>query len=167
MSRVRGVLFAVAVLCLTACQQSKPTAESSSSAAPAAARPKGVQFIAAPQGRLVHIIKRERARAQADGYALLVYVGAAWCEPCQRFHQAAAAGKLDEQFPKLRLLELDRDRDEKRLENAGCLSQLIPLFSHTTHQGRCSTRRIFGSVKGPGAIANITPRLKALLAAPR
>lgn len=108
-------------------------------------------------------VAREAARAKSDGKRLVVYVGAAWCEPCVRFHDAAAAGKLDGEFPDLRLLELDRDRDEEELREAGCLSKMIPLFALPTADGRCSDRRMEGSIKGEGAVAEITPRLRALL----
>lgn len=108
-------------------------------------------------------IEREAARAQRDGKKLVVYVGAPWCEPCVRFHDAAAAGRLDQTFPELRLLEFDRDRDEAELGKAGCLSRLIPLFARPSPEGRCSERRIEGSIKGEGAVAEITPRLRGLL----
>lgn len=109
------------------------------------------------------LIKKETALAKSEGKRLLVYVAAAWCEPCERFHKAAVAGELDATFPDLRLLEFDRDRDEARLGRAGCLSPLIPLFAKPDAQGRCSEARIEGSIKGEGAVANITPRLAQLL----
>jgi thiol-disulfide isomerase/thioredoxin len=34
------------------------------------------------------VVREARAREAADGRTLLVYVGATWCEPCQRFHHA-------------------------------------------------------------------------------
>lgn len=130
------------------------------------AKPSGkVEIVAVPAGseELTAIVQREAARAQKDGKQLLIYVGAEWCEPCKRFHAAAEAGELDRTFPSLRLLELDRDRDEARLARAGCLSKLIPLFAVPDAQGRCSDRRIEGSIKGPGAVAEISPRLAAIL----
>ncbi len=113
------------------------------------------------------IVKGELLRARTDGRKLLVYVGAPWCEPCTRFHDAAVAGKLDTVFPGVRLLEFDHDRDADRLERAGCVSELIPLFARPDPDGRCSaTARIQGSIKGDGAVSEIRPRLLALLAAP-
>lgn len=113
---------------------------------------------------LADIVRRERARAEKEGRDLLIYVGAEWCEPCKRFHDAALRGELDQTFPTLRLLELDRDRDEARLAAAGCITQLIPLFARPNQEGGCDLERsLTGSIKGPGAVANITPRLRALL----
>lgn len=110
------------------------------------------------------IVKREQQRALRDRRDLLIYVGAPWCEPCTRFHDAAKRGELDAVFPTLRLLELDRDKDEERLRAAGCLTKMIPLFAVPTANGGCDLdRSITGSIKGPGAVANITPRLKRLL----
>jgi thiol-disulfide isomerase/thioredoxin len=133
--------------------------------APEKPKPAGkVELVTAPAGDDASaLIVREAERAKRDGRDLLVYVGASWCEPCQRFHTAAQAGDLDGTFPKLRLLEFDRDRDEARLGRAGCLSHLIPLFAKPDAQGHCSDTRIEGSIKGEGAVANITPRLSALL----
>ena len=107
-----------------------------------------------------------RELAPLAGFYPSLYVGAPWCEPCVRFHDAAAAGKLDRDFPDLRLLELDRDRDQAELGKAGCLSQMIPLFARPTPEGRCSERSIEGSIKGDGAVAELTPRLQALLRRP-
>ncbi len=133
--------------------------------APEKSPPAGkVELVPAPAGDdAAAVIQREAERAKSEGRDLLIYVGASWCEPCQRFHTAAAAGELDSTFPKLRLIEFDRDRDEARLGRAGCLSHLIPLFAKPDAQGRCSEARIEGSIKGEGALANITPRLAGLL----
>ncbi len=109
------------------------------------------------------VIAREAERARADGRQLVVYVGAEWCEPCQHFKRAAKDGRLDAVFPGLRVLEFDRDRDEARLGRAGCLSRLIPLFAVPDAQGRCSDRRMEGSIKGPGAVDEIKPRLAGIL----
>lgn len=111
------------------------------------------------------IVLREQARAAEEGRDLLIYVGATWCEPCQRFHEAVKRGELDRAFPKLRLLELDADRDRTRLMSASCTSKLIPMFARPDKRGGCDPTRAFtGSIKGPGAVANITPRLRSLLA---
>lgn len=127
--------------------------------------PAKVELVPAPPGDdLPALVRGELARAHGQGRQLLVYVGASWCEPCQRFHRAAAAGLLDRDFPRLRLLELDADRDKQRLIAAGYTSRLIPLFVRPADDGRSSGRQIEGSIKGEGAVGEITPRLRALLA---
>lgn len=124
-----------------------------------------VEIIAAsPSEDLPASVQRELGRAKADGRELLVYVGAPWCEPCKRFHDAAAAGELDTVFPKLRLLEFNLDRDKERLEQAGYRSRMIPLFARPGADGTGSGQQIEGSIKGEGAVAEITPRLRGLLA---
>ncbi len=111
------------------------------------------------------IVLREQARALKEGRDLLIYVGAPWCEPCTRFRDAAKRGELDAVFPALRLLELDRNEDETRLQAAGCITPMIPLFSRPNAEGGCDLdRSLTGSVKGAGAGANSPPRRKALLA---
>jgi hypothetical protein len=126
--------------------------------------PNRVEWVhAPPAGEVAQIVAAEQARAQGDRRQLLVYVGATWCEPCQRFHQAADAGKLDGAFGRLRLLEFDSDRDGERLTRAGYVSQMIPLFAAPGPGGRASGRQISGSIKGDGAVTEIVPRLASLL----
>ena len=125
--------------------------------------PRHLEWTPAPAGEVAPLVQRELARARSDGRRLLVYVGAAWCEPCRRFHAAASSGALDGQFAGLRLLEFDLDRDQARLSAAGYVSELIPLFAAPGPDGRYGGRHIEGSIKGPGAVAQIAPRLQALL----
>lgn len=151
---------------MTSCDRDRPTPGAATSS-PVASAPAGkVDLVAVPRTEepLPHVFKRELARARADGRDLVVYVGATWCEPCKYFHDAVTRGELDAAFPTLRLLELDLDRDGRRLTVAGCQSAMIPLFAALTDEGTCDpSRRVFGSVKGPGAVDNLVPRLKAML----
>lgn len=118
---------------------------------------------AAPGDDAAAVIKDERARQQALGRSTIVYVGAKWCEPCQHFHKAAAAGKLDKAFPKLTIVEFDADADGDRLKRAGYRSQYIPLFIVPDENGRPTDKRMEGSVKGDGAVDEIVPRLRRIL----
>jgi thiol-disulfide isomerase/thioredoxin len=123
-----------------------------------------VELVETTGADVAETVRREVARAKADKRDLLVYVGATWCEPCQYFHNAARAGELDAKFPTLRLVEFDLDRDLEALDRAGYASKLIPLFALPREDGTGSRDRIEGSIKGPGAVAEITPRLQSLLA---
>ena len=150
------------LLLAVACENDPPPPK------PDPVKPSGtkIEFIpAAGDSDATGFIRRENERAEKEGKKLLIYVGAPWCEPCQRFHKAAEAGQLDGVFPaNLRFVEFDRDRDEARLGAAGCLSELIPLFAKAEPDGRCSAKeRIEGSIKGEGAVAQITPRLTRLV----
>lgn len=149
------------LLLALACENEPTAARREPSPAPAPAK---IEIVKAPPGReATEIIRAETERAAREKKQLVVYVGAPWCEPCVRFHDAAAEGKLDQAFPGVVLLEFDRDKDEVELGKAGCLSRLIPLFARPTPGGRCSERRIEGSIKGQGAVAEITPRLRGIL----
>jgi thiol-disulfide isomerase/thioredoxin len=136
---------------------------------------------AAPSGRtrpeLIHapvgltdvtpFVAGEYARAAERQARLLVYVGAPWCEPCRRFHDALSAGELDRTLAGLSVVEFDYDTDHVALEKAGYVSKLIPLFTLSKSDGSASDRQIEGSIKGPSAVAqDLLPRLRALLAAP-
>ena len=104
------------------------------------------------------------AGAAGGSRTLVVYVGATWCEPCQRFHEAAARGDLDAELPRLTLLGFDLDRDRDRLAAAGYVSKYIPLFALPTPTGAASGKQIEGGIKGSGAVGFIVPRLSAMLA---
>jgi hypothetical protein len=129
------------------------------------ARPAKLVLIDAPPGGDVEpIITSELAQAMAAQDSLLVYVGASWCEPCQHFHDAAAAGKLDSELGGLRLLGFDADRDSEALEAAGYHSNLIPLFAVPRIDGKASGKHTEGAFKDRDAVAQLVPRLKVLLA---
>lgn len=103
------------------------------------------------------------ARAQLDHKKLVVYVGATWCEPCQHFHDAAAANQLDDQFGDLRIVVFDADRDEPALVAAGYRSSMLPLFALPATDGRANGKQFEGSIKGTGAVAQIAPNLRQLV----
>lgn len=127
-----------------------------------AAGPK-LAFVPAGQGEVAALVRAEVASAKTENKRVLVYVGATWCEPCRRFHEAATSGSLDAKLPGIRFLEFDLDKDQDRLEAAGYSSQYIPLFAAPLVDGRASGKQISGSIKGPGAPDEITPRLLQLL----
>src|SRR2546423_1374611 len=104
--------------------------------------PRALQLTPAPPGDAATVVATELAKARREGRELLVDVGATWCEPCRRFHEAAAAHRLDADFPRLRLLEFDSDRDGERLATAGYVSRLIPLFARPGADGRASGRQM-------------------------
>lgn len=121
-----------------------------------------IELIAAPKEEdIAAVVRSEMAKAPSK--PLLVYVGAAWCEPCTRFHQAAAAGELDTSFGGIRLLEFDFDRDHEALAKAGYTSKLIPLFAIPKADGTASGMAISGGIKGEGAVSELAPRLSELL----
>lgn len=127
--------------------------------------PRKLQLIDAPAaGDVEPIITAELAQAVAANDSLLVYVGASWCEPCRHFHDAAAAGELDESLGALRLLVFDADRDTDALEGAGYHSNLIPLFAVPRIDGRASGHQIEGAIKDRDAVTQLVPRIKTLLA---
>jgi hypothetical protein len=150
-------LAALVSLFSTACSRTDPPA-------PAAA-PSHVEVNAGPtSGAIEPIVRASLAKAATEKRRLVVYVGAAWCEPCQRFHHAAESGELDATFPDLTMLEFDLDRDGERLAAAGYVSKFIPLFALPGQDGRASGKQVEGGIKGQGAVGYITPRLKELLA---
>lgn len=108
-------------------------------------------------------IRGEVERAERDGRKLVVYVGAAWCEPCQAFHRALERGELDGELGGVRFLDFDLDRHGGLLQEAGCTSKLVPLFARPTPEGTCSHRRTEGGIKGDGAVRFMLPRLAEIL----
>lgn len=161
----KEALLLASLVALSACSKhEEPTPSNEPTRAAANEPQKRLEWIAAPEGEdVATVVRRELERARKDGRDLLVYVGAPWCEPCQRFHHAAEKGELDAVFPRLRVLEFDHDRDGPRLAPAGYVSELIPLFVAPNDDGTASARRIEGSVKGEAAVGNIASRLRTIL----
>ncbi len=168
--RALGVVLAALVACTVACDKKDPEPSGPAAPSPQTTGPSplvlapGVRMIKPEGGDAADIVKRQVAREKADGRTTLVYVGATWCEPCQRFHEAAKKGELDAEFPKLSIIEFDADHDRDRIAAAGYASEYIPLFVKPGPDGRGSKARFSGSVKGPYAIPDLTKKLKALLA---
>src|SRR5579859_651153 len=123
---------------------------------PAAPPPGGPRFAAAaPEGAVDLLVREAVARAADEHRRIVVYVGAGWCEPCERVHRAVEKGDLDATLPGLTLLEFDYDRDKERLAAAGYVSRFIPLFALPGPDGRASGRQVEGGIKGDGAVAYI------------
>ncbi|HVY44868.1 MAG TPA: thioredoxin [Minicystis sp.] len=168
MTRGAAALALAAAVC--GCRgEARPEAKPEGSAAAAAVQNEGkVEIVPGPnEGSVKAAVQAEVTRARTRHRQLVVYVGAHWCEPCMRFHQAAAAGKLDARYPRLTLLEFDLDRDRERLAEAGYVSRMIPLFMLPNADGSASGEHIEGSIKGDAAVDEIAPRLDALLAKAR
>lgn len=166
-----GIAALAVALAASACAKNPPSeetkpAETSPKPTTAPAPQGGIHWTNAAEGTtdVAAAVREAAGRAQGEGRSLLVYVGATWCEPCQRFHHAVEQGELDGAFPRLSVLAFDTDRDGEALANAGYVSRLIPLFAVPNADGRASGRQIEGSVKGAAAVGEITPRLRALLA---
>jgi hypothetical protein len=136
-----------------------PAAEPAAEQAPAPAQPPA--FVAGAQPVAPFIAEQQLTAPQLR---TVVYAGAAWCEPCQRFHKAVQAGELDAALPNVRFVEYDYDTAKAALAADGYSARLIPLFALPRADGHASERVIFGSIKGEGAVGNILPRLQALLA---
>lgn len=157
----RAILWSFCLLVL-ACD-SGANSKTSGAAGAKGGKTGHIELIAAPKEEDIPAVVRSEM-AKAPGKPLLVYVGAAWCEPCTRFHQAAAAGELDTALGGLRLLEFDFDRDHEALAKAGYSSKMIPLFAIPKADGSASGQAISGGIKGEGAVSELVPRLSGLLA---
>jgi hypothetical protein len=167
----RCALLVLASIAFAGCKSQQdaaaPAPTHASASAPAAGRPSSGRVRidpAPPTGDVEPIVRDALARAAAEKRRLVVYVGAAWCEPCRRFHEAAARGQLDATLPDLTLLEFDLDRDGERLASAGYVSKYIPLLALPNADGTSSGKQVEGGIKGEGAVAYITTRLEQLLA---
>ena len=103
------------------------TATASAAPSPRRAADAGVRIVTAGQDSdALSVVRTERLRAKAEGRVLVVYAGAAWCEPCKRFKHAFETGALDDKLAKTTLLVFDADRDTERLASAGYKFSFIP-----------------------------------------
>ncbi|HEY1692354.1 MAG TPA: thioredoxin family protein [Polyangiaceae bacterium] len=128
-------------------------------------KPSGKLRLVAPaaDGDVDAIVRAAMGKASAEKRRVVVYVGATWCEPCQRFHHAAEKGELDDTFPDVDFLAFDADHDHERLAVAGYTSHYIPLFALPQADGHASGMQIEGGIKGDGAVRQIAPRLQHML----
>ncbi len=124
------------------------------------------EFVRVPEsvGEVDALVREARARAEAESRRLVVYVGASWCEPCQRFHEAVERGELDGALANVRFLEFDADRHTPALDAAGYGGRLIPRFAVPGGDGRGTEAKIEGGPKGDAAVPQILRRLEQLLA---
>ena len=171
-SRFVALCAALFLALLAGCGRSvskKPVANKAAATLPTAltgANAPPPAFLRYPrQGSAVEPWVQEQVElAEAEHSRVLVYVGASWCEPCQRFHQAVEHGELNGTLNGLRFLEFDQDRDAPALKTAGYVYQYIPVLALPDPDGRNHGKMISGSIKGPGAVQqNLVPRLQALL----
>jgi thiol-disulfide isomerase/thioredoxin len=177
-SFLRLVIVVVAVFGVACDRKDEPRRDPSSTPKPspsanvASDQPVGVlapkdqlrTITAKAEGDVAEQVKEAMAREASEGRKVLVYIGATWCEPCKRFHAAAARGDLDREFPSLTLLEYDADRDGERLVTANYNSRFIPYFGVPGADGKGTGRSIEGGVKGSTSVEDIAPRLHELLA---
>lgn len=140
-----------------------PPTKTERAAAPAAATERPHFVPAKVDGDSVDALVRD-AIAAADAKRVVVYVGASWCEPCTRFHEAVERGELDAQLAGVRFLEFDADEHTKILDAAGYGGRLIPRFAVPGTDGRGTDAKIEGGIKGDGAVPHIMRRLEELLA---
>ena len=144
-------------------QQQAGLVESSTAAGQPSAPPSFLRY-PGKGGAIEPWVQEQVERADAAHLRVLVYIGAAWCEPCQRFHKAVEQGELNGPLNGLRFLEFDQDRDANALKVAGYLYQYIPVLALPDPDGRNHGRMISGSLKGTNAVReNLVPRLQALL----
>jgi thiol:disulfide interchange protein len=144
-------------------EQTARAGQAEPAAAASATKPEFVRVTAAERA-VDELVREAKAAAAAEQRRVLVYVGASWCEPCQRFHEAVERGQLDGDLAGVRFLEFDADVDTAALTDAGYGGKLIPRFAVPGADGRGSDAKIEGGVKGEAAVAHILERLKALLA---
>lgn len=158
-SRTAAVAAALAIVTAIACQRDD---DPPPSRPPRGKRPTVVH--AEPAVSVAPQVEDALRQAKNDGYDLLVYASADWCEPCKQFEQALGAGELDQLLADVRLLEYDFDRDRTRLAAAGYTTELIPLYVVPDAHGRATSRRMEGSIKADDAVSrNLEPRLRRLL----
>ncbi len=166
--RTRQALFVLATL--AACMGDPYGAEGgpAPSSAPLQRSTSKPQFIPGnAEGDIPPVVARHREAARNEGVVTLVYVGASWCEPCQRFHEAVERGQLDARLAGVQFVEYDADRDRERLVEAGYDGRLIPRFAMPGADGRFGGTKIEGGTKGDDAVEHIMQRLEPMLVTAR
>lgn len=170
--RVR-LLLPVCASAIVACEAAPipvrrdPTPSASATIAPAPKASAGatLRFVPPPiTTDLAGWIAGQKKIARASGEQVVLYMGASWCEPCKRFHEAVEAHELDDKLPRTRFLQFDAEQHGEALVTLGYTSKYVPLFAIPGDDGKSIGRQISGSIKGAGAPDEIAPRLKKLMA---
>lgn len=170
----RRICSLVALVAMASACRSREQTDSApfASAKPAKARASATvattrpYFVKAPAELVAAqlFIREQASSAAGAGERVLVYVGAAWCEPCQRFHDAVERGELDGLLAGTRFVEFDADDHTEALGDAGYEFALIPVIALPNADGSASGKQLSGSIKGPEAVhGNLVPRVRALL----
>jgi len=134
---------------------------------PGQATPSGLTWIEVGDvSNVAQRVRAELAQAQGDKKRLVVYVGAIWCEPCERFLKASKTQDFGKEFASVRFLKFDLDKHAAALERAGYNSQYIPLFVLPNADGTPSEKRSMGSKEGQAAVPYLKERVLSLLGDP-
>lgn len=147
-------------------QEVAPPAESGAVRESATEAKLAPEIVLAPRqlgASVAEFVQRAAKEASAEKRRLVVYVGATWCEPCRRFHDALKRGELNAALAGVRFLEFDHDVHQEGLRAAGYLSRFVPLFALPGPDGRATENLHQGAIKGPGAVDFIVPRLTEML----
>jgi hypothetical protein len=92
-------------------------------------QPLGLRILLPPEeGDVLSIVRAQRVKALEEKRIFVAYVGATWCPPCVRFHDAIRKGELNEKLAQYTMMQFDLDRDGQRLLAAGYGSKFIPFF---------------------------------------
>jgi hypothetical protein len=169
-----SIVISLLAAALTSCSHSANEHGKEKSSTSTASRVSGTSADQAPPpgflrypgkgGAIEPWIQEQVELAEAAKLRVLVYVGASWCEPCQRFHRAVEHGELNGTLNGLRFLEFDQDQDAAALKTAGYIYEYIPVLALPDPDGRNHGKMISGSLKGPRAVKeDLVPRLQALL----
>jgi thiol-disulfide isomerase/thioredoxin len=105
-----------------------PQAPATGAATPAGTSAK-LRIVEPPEeGDVLTIVRAQRVKAVEEKRIFVVYIGAPWCPPCVRFHDAIKSHELDEKLANYTIMQFDLDRDGQRLLAAGYGSKFIPYF---------------------------------------
>ncbi len=166
-----AVLAVLALAPLAAACDAKPAAATSEAAPPATqaaptapALPTGPLVEAPAGGDVATMVRNTMAIAAQQKRKVIVYVGATWCKPCQRFHKALESGRLDAALADVAFLAFDYDRDHDRLRGDGYASQSLPLFAVPAPDGAPSGRQIEGGIPDDSAVDDLVARIHKMLA---
>ena len=98
----------------------------------------GVTTKVAPAGDVAAIVAAQVQASSSAGRRVLVVVGAPWCEPCVRFHDAVAKGTFNDILAGVDVVEFNMDVDRARLDDAGYSARMIPIMVLPLPDGRAS-----------------------------
>lgn len=121
--------------------------------------------LAPSQGALQELVKAEVGKAAAKAQRPVVYLGAAWCDPCVALKKHRHDPLMTDAMRGAYVIEIDLD--DWKLEDMKALgfrTGVVPIFHAVNSEGRATGPAVDGSSWGANVPASMAPPLKKFFA---
>jgi hypothetical protein len=114
----------------------------------------------APGRPLAVVLSDGAAKAKAKGLRPFLYIGATWCQPCQKLHRSLDDERMVDAFRGTYVIHLDLDAWERELPSVGLRVAQVPVFFQLDAQGKPTGKSLDGGAWNEDVPAEMAPPLK-------